>query len=477
MNEQAAQHVHTSVAGAWADQVLPSLSGLIEIPALSPAFDASWAANGQLRAAADHVRDWIAARGLPGARCEIIELDGRSPLLLVEVAAAPQAAGRGTVLLYGHLDKQPPVGGWSEGLGPWQPVLRDGRLYGRGAVDDGYSGYAAVTALEAVAAAGGRHARAVLLLETGEESGSPDLPAYLEHLGGRLGDVTLVVCLDAGGGDYERLWLTSSLRGVVQATVTVHVLRAAQHSGLASGIVPSSFRIMRQLLDRVEDPATGDIRLGAMSVPIPAEYRAAAQAAAAARPGALAGQYPLVEGMRPASEDEVELILNNTWRPTLSVVGAAGLPEPASAGNVLRASTSLALSFRLPPLADAQAALAELEKALTTDVPYGARVDLSGLAAEDGWCAPATAPWLEAALAEAGDSVFGRPAASIGIGGSVPFMGLLGRLYPRAQFVVTGALGADSNMHVPDEWLNIGFAVQVTEAVAHILDAHARVSS
>jgi acetylornithine deacetylase/succinyl-diaminopimelate desuccinylase-like protein len=477
MNEQAAQQVHTSVAGAWADQVLPSLSGLIEIPALSPAFDASWAASGHLRAAADHVRDWIEARGLPGARCEIIELDGRSPLLLVEVAATPQAAAAGTVLLYGHLDKQPPVGGWSEGLGPWQPVLRDDRLYGRGAVDDGYSGYAAVTALEAVAAAGGQHARAVLLLETGEESGSPDLPAYLEHLGGRLGDVTLVVCLDAGGGDYERLWLTSSLRGVVQATVTVHVLRAPQHSGLASGIVPSSFRILRQLLDRVEDPATGEILLTAMTAEIPAGYRAAAQAAAAARPGALAGLYPLVEGMRPASEDEVELILNNTWRPTLSVVGAAGLPEPASAGNVLRASTSLALSIRLPPLADAQAALAQLEEALTTDVPYGARVELSGLAAEDGWCAPETAPWLDAALAQVGDSVFGRPAASIGIGGSVPFMGLLGRLYPKAQFVVTGALGTDSNMHVPDEWLNIGFAIQVTEAVAHLLDAHARVSS
>jgi acetylornithine deacetylase/succinyl-diaminopimelate desuccinylase-like protein len=470
MNEQA---VHTSVAQAWADQVLPSLSGLIEIPALSPAFDPSWPANGQLHAAVSHVRDWIAARGLPGARCEVIELAGRSPLLLVEVAATPQA-GPGTVLLYGHLDKQPPVGGWSAGLGPWQPVLRDGRLYGRGAVDDGYSGYAAITALEAVTAAGGEHARAVVLLETGEESGSPDLPAYMEHLGGRLGDVTLVVCLDAGGGDYERLWLTNSLRGVVQVTVTVAVLRSAQHSGLASGIVPSSFRIMRQLLDRLEDPVTGEVRLGAMSVPIPDAARAAAEAAAAARPGVTAGLYPLVEGMRPASEDEVELILNNTWRPTLSVLGAAGLPEAAIAGNVLRASTTLALSFRLPPLADAQAALAEVEQALTTDVPYGARVELSGLAAENGWCAPAAAPWLDAALAQVGASVFGRPAASIGVGGSVPFMGLLGRLYPRAQFVVTGALGTDSNMHVPDEWLNVGFAIQVTEAIAHILDAHGR---
>ena len=385
----------------------------------------------------------------------------------------PGREDRGTVLLYGHLDKQPPVGGWSEGLGPWTPVLRQGRLYGRGAVDDGYSGYAAVTALEAARAAGGGHARAILLLETGEESGSPDLPAYMEHLAGRLGDVTFVVCLDGGGANYERLWLTTSLRGIVQATVTVRVLDAPQHSGLASGIVPSSFRILRQLLDRLEDSATGQVKLGAMSVVIPAEREAAAQQAAAADPGAVQRLYPLVEGLKLAGDD-AELILNNTWRPTLSVIGAAGLPEPADAGNVLRAWTTLTLSFRIPPLVDAAAALAELEQALTTDVPLGARVELTSTAAENGWNAPPLAPWLAAGLDEACAQVFGKPHAEIGIGGSIPFMELLGRLYPEAQFVVTGALGTDSNMHVPDEWLNIGFAAQVTEAVAHLLDAHAR---
>jgi acetylornithine deacetylase/succinyl-diaminopimelate desuccinylase-like protein len=467
------QQVRETVVSGWADRVLPSLSGLVEIPALSPAFDASWAAHGQLQAAVDHVRDWIDARGLPGAKSEVVQLAGRSPLLLVDVPATAGAEDRGTVLLYGHLDKQPPVGGWSEGLGPWKPVLRQGRLYGRGAVDDGYSGYAAVTALEAARAAGGGHARAILLLETGEESGSPDLPAYMEHLAGRLGDVTFVVCLDGGGANYERLWLTTSLRGIVQATVTVRVLDAPQHSGLASGIVPSSFRILRQLLDRLEDSATGQVRLGAMSVVIPAEREAAAQQAAAADPGAVQRLYPLVEGLKLAGDD-AELILNNTWRPTLSVIGAAGLPEPADAGNVLRAWTTLTLSFRIPPLVDAAAALAELEKALTTDVPLGAQVELTNTAAENGWNAPPLAPWLAAGLDEACAQVFGKPHAEIGIGGSIPFMELLGRLYPEAQFVVTGALGTDSNMHVPDEWLNISFAAQVTEAVAHLLDAHAR---
>jgi acetylornithine deacetylase/succinyl-diaminopimelate desuccinylase-like protein len=468
------QQVRETVVSGWVDQVLPSLSGLVEIPALSPAFDASWEASGQLQAAVDHVRDWIDSRGLPGAQSEVVQLEGRSPLLLVDVPATAGAQGRGTVLLYGHLDKQPPVGGWSEGLGPWTPVLRDGRLYGRGAVDDGYSGYAAVTALEAARAAGGGHARAILLLETGEESGSPDLPAYMEHLAGRLGDVTFVVCLDGGGANYQRLWLTTSLRGVVQATVTVRVLDAPQHSGLASGIVPSSFRILRQLLDRLEDSATGQVKLGAMSVVIPAERVAAAQQAASADPGAVKRLYPLIEGLQLASDDDAELILNNTWRPTLSVIGAAGLPAPADAGNVLRAWTALSLSFRIPPMADARAALAELAKTLTTDVPLGAQVELSNTAAENGWHAPPMAPWLAAGLDEACGLVFGKPHAEIGIGGSIPFMELLGRLYPKAQFVVTGALGTDSNMHVPDEWLNIGFATQVTEAVAHLLDAHAR---
>jgi acetylornithine deacetylase/succinyl-diaminopimelate desuccinylase-like protein len=466
--------VHRAVTEGWTSSALPSLVEFVGIPALSPGFDAAWAESGHLRAAVEHVRDWIASRGLPGARFEVLELEGRSPLLVVDVPATSGAAAQGTVVLYGHLDKQPPVGGWSEGLGPWQPVVRDGRLYGRGAVDDGYSGYAATLALEAVYAGGGEHARAVVLLETGEESGSPDLPAYMEQLGDRLGDVSLVVCLDAGGGDYERLWLTNSLRGLAQTTVTVSVLKSAQHSGLASGIVPSSFRILRALLDRIEDAETGAIKLPAMNVEIPDDRRAEAAELAKFDPGAAKRQVPLLDGVRPVSEDDVELILNNTWRPTLSVTGASGLPEPASAGNVLRTSTSLKLSFRLPPTADSQAALAELKQALTTDVPYNAKVDLSDVIAQDGWNAPALAPWLSETLDSVGERVLGERHQGIGIGGAVPFMTMLAERYPQAQFLVTGALGADSNMHVPDEWLNLAFAQKVTEAVAHVLDAHAR---
>ncbi|MEU6645004.1 M20/M25/M40 family metallo-hydrolase [Saccharomonospora sp. NPDC046836] len=466
--------VRDTVRGLWANDVLPSLSGLVEIPALSQAFDKDWARSGQLDAAVEHVREWLIARSIPGASVEVVRLGDRSPVLLLDVPATAGAQDKGTVLLYGHLDKQPPVGGWSDGLGPWKPVLEDGRLYGRGAADDGYAGYAATVALEAVRAAGGEHARAVVLLETGEESGSPDLPAYLEHLSERLGRVSFVVCLDSGGNDYERLWLTTSLRGLAQVHVTVRVLDSAQHSGLASGVVPSSFRVLRRLLERVENAETGEVTLAECTVEIPANRIAEAKATAEVAPGAMGKAFPLYGDTRPVSDDELELLLNNGWRPTLSVIGASGFPEPADAGNVLRDHSTLALSFRLPPTADSAAALAAISEALTTDVPYGATVELTGVESADGWNAPDLAPWLVSALAQVSDGVFGQQWRGVGLGGSIPFMGLLGEKYPEAQFLVTGALGPDSNAHVPDEWLHLDQAQRVTEAVAHILDAHAR---
>ncbi|WP_134664261.1 MULTISPECIES: M20/M25/M40 family metallo-hydrolase [unclassified Amycolatopsis] len=467
--------VRESVVSTWINDVTPSLSGLVAIPALSPAFDADWASTGHLAAAVQHVKTYLEGRDLPGARIEVVELEGRSPLLFVDVPATPGATNKGTVLMYGHLDKQPPVGGWSEGLDPWTPVIRDGRLYGRGSVDDGYSGYAASAALEAVHAAGGEHARIALLLETGEESGSPDLPAYLEHLRARLGEVSLVVCLDAGGMDYERLWLTTSLRGMVHLTVNVQLLATAQHSGLASGVVASSFRVLRQLLERIENSETGEIKLSELNVEVPASRRAEIEAVAEVAPDALRTAFPLVSGGKTVSEDALELLLNNYWRPTLSIIGGEGLPLPAEAGNVLRQSTTITLSFRLPPTAVADDALAAIKRVLTTDVPYGAKVTIAeDQQAENGWNAPEEAAWLTDALRRVDDEVFGRPHRAAGMGGSIPFMGLLGEKYPEAQFLVTGACGADSNIHVPDEWLNLDYAQQVTEAVAHLLDAHAR---
>jgi acetylornithine deacetylase/succinyl-diaminopimelate desuccinylase-like protein len=467
--------VRKAVSRAWDSQILPSLSEFVEIPALSPAFDAAWQDSGHLDAAAEHVRGWLVGRQLHGAEVEIVRLPGRTPLLMMDVPASDGvAADTGTVVLYGHLDKQPPCGEWSTGLDPWSPVVRDGRLYGRGAADDGYAGYAATAAIEAVRASGGRHARCVVLLEASEESGSPDLASYLDHLRARLGEVSLVVCLDSGGYDRKRLWLTTSLRGLVSAVITVRVLHAGQHSGMASGIVPSSFRVMRALLDRLESSATGRVLLPEMRVDIPAELIAEIADTVRAVPGAVRAAIPTVEGLRLDSDDEVELLLNNSWRPTLSVIGAAGFPRPENAGNVLRPFSTLSLSFRLPPTADSRAAAEALRKAVTTDVPHGAHVTVDYCEAADGWHAPPLAPWLRAALDGVSESVFGRPWCTVGIGGSIPFMGTLARAYPNAQVLVTGAVDERSNAHVPDESLDLRHAARITEVVAMTLDAHAQ---
>jgi acetylornithine deacetylase/succinyl-diaminopimelate desuccinylase-like protein len=463
-----------NVRQTWDSEILPSLTDFVAIPALSPAFDADWATSGHLDAAAEHLRAWLAGRAIPGATVEIIRLAGLTPVVLMDVPATDGVpADAGTVVLYGHLDKQPPFGAWSDGLGPWTPVRREHRLFGRGAVDDGYSGYAASAAIEAVLASGGRHARCVLILETSEESGSPDLPAYLTHLRGRLGEVSLVVCLDSGGFDYDRLWLSTSLRGLAGADVTVRVLPAGLHSGQASGVVPSSFRVFRALLDRLEDAATGRVLLPEMHVEIPADRIAEAKASVAAAPGLASTAYPVLDGMSLMSDDEVELLLNNAWRPTLSVIGADGFPSPADAGNVLRPYSTLKLSFRLPPTADAAASLEAMRRALTVDVPYGAHVELVHTEAAPGWNAPAMAPWLRSTLDSLSSEVFGNPWGTVGIGGSIPFMAMLAETYPSAQFVVTGAAGRDSNTHVPDEWLNLDQAARVSQSVAMILDAHA----
>jgi acetylornithine deacetylase/succinyl-diaminopimelate desuccinylase-like protein len=464
----------TTVTRLWDDTILPSLSDFIRIPAVSPSFDPDWAEHGHLAAAVEHVRAWIADRDLPGAQLDVVRLPGRTPLLLVDIPAMAGHEDAGTALLYGHLDKQPPVGGWADGLDAWTPVVRDGRLFGRGAADDGYAAYAATAAIEALRVSGGAHGRCVLMLEACEESGSPDLQPYVEHLAERLGRVSLVVCLDSGAADYERMWLTTSLRGLTQATVTVRALDFGQHSGLTSGVAPSTFRIFRQLLDRIEDSVTGVVKLAEMHVEIPEGRVREVRETAATAPGFVSAGIPLLDGVSLVDQDEVELILNNTWRPTLSVIGAGGLPLPTDAGNVLRPFTTLCLSFRLPPTADSAAGLDALTKALTTDVPYGAHVELTRVEHADGWNAPQLAPWLREALDATAEAVFDGPWRTLGVGGSIPFMGLLNELYPDAQFLATGALGPGSNAHVPDESLHIEYAQKITVAIARVLDAHAR---
>lgn len=467
-----ATSLRVAVLEAWRDDVLPALVEYIAVPAVSPLYDPDWQANGHLADAVALVRDWCAARPIEGLSVSVHELPGRTPVVVCEVEPFG-GGGRGagdTVLLYGHLDKQPPMEGWREGLGPWSPVREGDLLYGRGGADDGYAAFATLAAIEAIQRTGGRHARCVLLVEASEESGSPDLPAHVEALAPTIGTPSLVVALDSGCATYDRLWVTTSLRGLAGIVLTVRVLDEGVHSGLAGGVVPSSFRLLRALLDRIEDARTGALLVPELHAEVPPD-RAAELAATAAELGVegVAGGLPV-----PPGADAEALLRARTWEPALACVGADGLPPVASAGNVLRPATTVKLSFRLPPTVDAGAAAAAVRAALEADPPAGATVTAEVAETGSGWNAPPFEPWLAGALAAASEAAFGQPARTIGEGGSIPFMGMLGARFPEAQFVITGVLGPGSNAHGPNESLHLPCATRLTEALALLLDAHAR---
>ncbi|MBO0739662.1 MAG: M20/M25/M40 family metallo-hydrolase, partial [Alphaproteobacteria bacterium] len=409
---------------------------------------------------------------LPGATLEVVRLPGRTPVILIDIPGERDD----TVLLYGHLDKQPEMTGWAEGCGPWIPRLESDRLYGRGGADDGYAMFAALSALKALRAQAVPHARCLVLIEACEESGSYDLPYYIDHLAGRLGKPSLVVCLDSGCGNYDQLWLTTSLRGLTSGTLSVKVLDEGVHSGDASGIVPSSFRILRVLLSRLEDEETGAIRPAALYVQIPTERVLQARRAAAALGNTVYTKFPLVPGMSPMADDLPELVLNRTWRPQLAVIGIDGLPRPADAGNVLLPSCVAKLSLRLPPTLDAGEAAIALRRLLEKNPPYGAVIEFVVESSATGWNAPALAPWLEQSLARGSEFVFGAPPAYMGEGGSIPFMAMLGEKFPQAQFVVTGVLGPHSNAHGPNEFLHIPTARRISLTIAQVLADHGQQS-
>ena len=408
-----------------------------------------------------------------GMSLEVVRLAGRTPLLAIQVEPTGKESG-GTVVLYGHLDKQPEMSGWREGLGPWTPVIEQGRLYGRGGADDGYAVFSALCALKALQEQGRPQARCVMLIECCEESGSYDLPAYLEALSSRIGKPDLVIGLDSGCGNYEQLWGTASLRGLVNGVLSVEVLSEGVHSGDASGVAASSFRIARSLLERLEDSSTGTIKDRAFHVPVPPERIAQAKLAAGVLGEQIWRKFPFVPGMRPMHGELAELALNRSWRPMLAVTGAEGLPPPANAGNVLRPKTELTLSLRLPPTVSAEAAARRLKQILEADPPYGARVRFEAGQAATGWHAPQTAPWLEQALQNASMASFGKPVMWLGEGGTIPFMAMLGAKFPAAQFLITGVLGPHSNAHGPNEFLHLDYAQRLTACVAEVIAAHAR---
>ncbi|TMH63169.1 MAG: M20/M25/M40 family metallo-hydrolase [Betaproteobacteria bacterium] len=460
-----------NISEFWQDAIVPALVEYIRIPAKSPHFDRDWQAHGYIDEAARLAARWCEENAIAGMKLEIVRLEGRTPCLFIDVPGT--SAGKDPVLIYGHLDKQPEMTGWREGLGPWTPVIEEGKLYGRGGADDGYAVFCAIAALKQLHADKRPHRRCVILIECCEESGSFDLPAYLESLAPQIGTPSFVVGLDSGCGNYSQLWGTASLRGLVNGVLTVEVLTEGVHSGDASGVVASSFRIARALLERLDSAQTGVVSDRALQAEIPAERKTQAQRAAQVLGEEIWRKFPFVDGMRAMHGDVAELILNRTWRPMLAVTGADGLPAPANAGNVLRPKTQLVLSLRLPPTLHAERAAQRVKQLLEADPPYGARVRFAYGQAATGWNAPATAPWLERAVSQASQQHYGQPAMWMGEGGTIPFMAMLGEKFPQAQFLITGVLGPHSNAHGPNEFLHLAYAKKLTACVADVLTAHA----
>jgi acetylornithine deacetylase/succinyl-diaminopimelate desuccinylase-like protein len=467
----AAKFVHDE----WNASILTALSKYIEIPNQSPLFDPEVLTNGYQDQAVDLMMKWVTSQNVPGLKMRLVTEEKRTPVIFIEVEGTDATSE--TVLAYGHLDKQPPMKYDSSNPDvplwePRAPIIKDGKLYGRGGADDGYAIFASITALKTVKAQGLPHARTVIIIEACEESGSFDLPHYIQLLKEEIGSPSLVVCLDSGCGNYDQLWLTATLRGMLFGVLKVSVSSEGVHSGSGSGIIPSTFRIIRELLDRIEDSKTGKILVESLHVDIPAEHRGYAEKTAAALGDSIVKDYPFLSGVQPMSDNLAECLLNKCWRPTLSYTGVDGIPAIASAGNVLRPYTSLGLSFRLPPTANAAAVYAELKEILERDPPSGAHVSFVSNKFAAGWKAPELKPWLTSAIDTASTGAFGKPALIWGEGGSIPFMGMLGEMFPAAQFVITGVLGPHSNAHGPNEFMHIGMFHGVTVAVASILADH-----
>lgn len=452
----------------WETSIIPTLMDYIKIPNKSPQFDKDWQTHGYMDQAVQLISAWCKHHAVKNMKLDVVKLEGRTPVIVMEIPGSNDD----TILLYGHLDKQPEMSGWDADLHPWKPVLRGDKLYGRGGADDGYSAFASLAAIKSLHEQKIPHARCVILIEACEESGSYDLPYYIDALKDRIGNPSLVICLDSGCGNYDQLWTTTSLRGLVTVKLTIDILKQGVHSGSGSGIAPSCFTVLRQLLTRIENETTGEVCVQDLFVDIPTQRIEQAQHAANVLGNAVFDDLPFHDRVKPRDGSVAELILNRTWRPALSVIGMNGLPPMENAGNVTIPTLSVKLSMRLPPTCDPQKAAHALKALLEKNPPYNAHIKVEVPEAAAGWNAPAEAPWLVDAANQASLNYFGNPAVCMGEGGSIPFMGMLGKKFPQAQFLITGLLGPGSNAHGPNEFLHIPTGKKLTACVAHVIADH-----
>lgn len=455
-----------SIQKFWSKEALPALMDFIRLPAKSTAFDPQWKENGYLKGACEFAANWI-QKTVPDAKCEILEFDGKTPCLFVEIDGYQNSDK--TVAFYGHLDKQPEAKGWREGLGPWTPVLEGEYLYGRGASDDGYSVYAMITAIEGLRRCKMPYPRIVAIFETQEESGSEDLPDYLLALKERIGSPECFIILDNQCGDYERLWLNTSLRGTITGTLTVKAMDFGIHSGTFSGITPDSVSIAQALVARIHDPITGRVLLKSLHTTIP-ELRVQQLKEVANELGDnIWKSAPLLPGVSPKHASNHENLIHSIWEPTLTIIGIDGMPSIKDAGSVIQGQVALRLSFRTPPNIDMNQAMNDIVQCLTQDIPYGCQTTWNDLECNPGWSAPSQKGKFERLFSEAAFDVFNKKTLSNGQGASIGFVHKFEELFPATEIVLIGVLGPQSNAHAPDESLNIRYVQQLIQTISIVL--------
>lgn len=449
----------------WEKEALPALIELGKIPNVSPAFDSAWSENGHMDRAAEHLKVWAESRKIKGMTVELQRSDMRTPLLFIEIAGERDE----TVLIYGHLDKQPPMLPWRDGLDPWNPVREGDLLYGRGLADDGYSIFAALGAVEAAQKSGAELPRVCVMIEGCEESGSPDLEHYVDVLKERIGAPSVVITLDSEDRDGDRLWLTQSLRGLVNGFLTVETISGTIHSGLATGVVPSATRILRMLLARIENPETGHILNEVISPPLSAAFREYADTVAR-DVSDYVDTFELPEGLKVSADTLPELVANNLVRAGLEVTGISGLPEAEASGNVMVGKVTARLSLRIPPGVDPDTVAVELKQIFETDPPYGAKVSYELQSRGDwGYMAKPFSESMKKRVHAATKECFGTEPGLLGVGASIPFVQIMVNQFPNAEHVLTGILSQSSHAHGPNENMSISKVKRLTHFVAQFL--------
>eukprot|EP00826_Nyctotherus_ovalis_P002262 TRINITY_DN10437_c0_g1_i5.p1 TRINITY_DN10437_c0_g1~~TRINITY_DN10437_c0_g1_i5.p1 ORF type:complete len:472 (-),score=168.49 TRINITY_DN10437_c0_g1_i5:63-1478(-) len=462
-----AKKLQSQVEADFEAEVLPGIKDFVRIPNVSPGFDPEWETNGLADKAVNHIVTWINNQKLAGCTVKVLKEPKRTHTILVVVE--PTKPESKNLFFYGHCDKQPPcTEQWRKGLDPYTPTVEGTRLYGRGSSDDGYAAFAIVSAIKACQKLGIPHDRCVVMIESCEESGSKDLGYYLEQVKDVVKTPDLMFIMDSGCGDYERIWLTTSLRGNLKCDFKVTALKEGVHSGDAGGIVPETFEIVRALLDRIDDPKTGRV-VDTFQVKVP-EGRLKEVADAAKLLGSkVYDHFPFIDKVSPMSKDPYELLLNKTWLANMSVIGAEGLPLLKNAGNVLRPETSLRISIRIPPTLDAKKGAEDLKKILTENPPYGAKVEVLLMAAGPGLNCPEMTPGLSKIIKDASQHFYNNDPIYYGEGGSIPFLSSLATQFPKSQFFISGVLGPESNAHGANEMLELSYTKKLICSVAYII--------